>query len=131
MKKILRISVNGQSYDVEAEIFDDYPSAAAPAAGSAAIRSASADATPTAAAQPRTVSNPSAAAGDIPSPIAATVVSVLAPAGSEVAEGDVLMVLEAMKMNTEITSPCAGKVTTVSVSQGQTVEEGQTLMTIA
>jgi len=50
--------------------------------------------------------------------------------GDEVAVGDVLLVIEAMKMETEIKSPFAGKINSINVSQGDTVANGQVLVTI-
>lgn len=50
--------------------------------------------------------------------------------GDEVAVGDVLLVVEAMKMETEVKSPAAGKVTSIQVSQGDAVQNGQTMVTI-
>jgi len=50
--------------------------------------------------------------------------------GDEVSEGDVLVVVEAMKMETEIKSPFSGKVLSVDVNQGDKVQTGQTLVTI-
>jgi len=129
MKKRMRITVNGQTYDVEAEILDDTqaPSSAVSAVAPGTVAAV----VPPAAPKSKTVTNPGSTPGLVPSPIAGTVISIAKPEGSEVAEGDVLLVLEAMKMNTEVTSPCAGTVTTVSVGPGESVEEGQVLMTIA
>ena len=50
--------------------------------------------------------------------------------GDEVAEGDVLLVVEAMKMETEVKSPYSGKVVSIEVAQGDTVKNGQTLVVI-
>ncbi len=126
MKKRLRITVNGQTYDVEAEILDDHQAGA-----SAATVAAASPVTPVAAAtHAKSAVSSSGTPGDVPSPIAGTVVSIAKQEGSSVAVGDVLMVLEAMKMNTEVTSPCAGKIIIIGVTQGQSVEEGQILMTI-
>ena len=50
--------------------------------------------------------------------------------GDEIAEGDVLLVVEAMKMETEVKSPFSGKVVSVEVAQGDTVKNGQTLVVI-
>lgn len=127
MKKRMRITVNGHTYEVEAEILDDQQvtSSTIPAAAGTATTVA----TPTATPKVKVVS--SGTPGVVPSPIAGTIVSISKPAGSEVAVGEVLLVLEAMKMNTEVTAPSSGKITEVSVSQGESVEEGQALMTIA
>jgi pyruvate carboxylase subunit B len=50
--------------------------------------------------------------------------------GDEVAEGDVLLVVEAMKMETEVKSPVAGKVNSIQVAQGDAVQNGQTMVVI-
>ena len=50
--------------------------------------------------------------------------------GDEVAEGDVLLVVEAMKMETEVKSPASGKVISIEVSQGDAVQNGQTMVVI-
>lgn len=128
MKKRMRITVNGHTYEVEAEILDDNQ-AAAPAS-SAAVGGVAGVVAPKAAPAPKAKVVSSGTPGLVPSPLAGTVVSIAKTEGSQVAAGDVLLVLEAMKMNTEVTAPSAGTVTTVSVSQGESVEEGQALMTI-
>jgi urea carboxylase len=57
--------------------------------------------------------------------------AVLAEEGATVAEGDKLLILESMKMETAIVAPCAGHVTRVLVAPGQIVEPGQTLVVLA
>lgn len=62
------------------------------------------------------------------SPIAGVVVKVAAQAGQQIQTGDVLMVLEAMKMETEITSPIAGTISQLKAKQGDSVQAGQVLI---
>ena len=59
-----------------------------------------------------------------------TILSVNVTVGQKVAEGDVLMILEAMKMENEIMAPHAGTVTAVSVAKGASVETGTLLVVI-
>ena len=59
-----------------------------------------------------------------------TVMSVKVSAGQAVKKGDVLLVLEAMKMENEIFAPCDGTVAAVSVSQGDAVESGKVLVVL-
>ncbi|MBL8178632.1 MAG: biotin/lipoyl-binding protein [Bryobacterales bacterium] len=62
------------------------------------------------------------------SPIAGTVTKVLAQPGQSIQPGDVLLVLEAMKMETNITAPIAGKVASLPVKAGDAVQGGQVLV---
>lgn len=62
------------------------------------------------------------------SPINGIVVKVLAQAGQQIQTGDTLLVLEAMKMETNITAPIAGKVARVNVSAGDSVQSGAVLV---
>lgn len=67
---------------------------------------------------------------NIPAPLAGNVFKVLADVGDSVAEGDVILVLEAMKMETEIRSTGSGIVTSVAVSAGDAVKVGDVLLTL-
>lgn len=115
MKK-LRVTVEGKSYDVTVELLgegaaDQVPSV--PSAESSSHASSSEIAEP------------------VPSPLAGKVVSIGVGAGQQVKEGDELMVLEAMKMNTHVYAPQSGIVERIQVQTGDNVEEGQSLMTIS
>lgn len=130
--KQLRITVEGKTYDVTVELLDDGGMAApkpsaAPSRGG--IRSASVDA-PQAQAKPKAAPAPTAD-GAVLSPLAGKVVSVDVAVGAEVKEGDQLMTLEAMKMNTMVYAPAEGQIKEVLVEAGIAVEEGQALLTIA
>jgi biotin carboxyl carrier protein len=123
--KRLRITVEGKSYDVEVELLDD--SAEPSANSSVGIQSS------TSTAQSVTIkkSPPSVSAGDegaIVSPLSAVVVSVDVAVGDTVKEGQKVITLEAMKMNTTVPATAAGIVEAIQVSAGDAVEEGQPLI---
>jgi biotin carboxyl carrier protein len=132
MTKNLKITVDGKVYAVTVEMPDEGPAVGLPPA--------IAPAAPLAAAAPAPVIAPPAAKpaasattgpGEISSPLAGKVVSVEVKPGQDVTEGQQVMTLEAMKMNTYIYAPKAGKVSTVLVTAGDAVEEGAVLMAIA
>lgn len=121
MKK-LRITIDGKSYDVEVEMLGEVSKASAPVAAPAPapVQAAPAPA-------------PKAAAGanTVASPLAAVVVSVDVKPRQQVKEGDKLITLEAMKMNTFVFAPSAGTVGEILVSAGQSVAEGDALINLA
>lgn len=121
--KRLRITVEGTTYEVDIELLEEgnsVPSFAALPSAAAATPSAS-----TTAVAPVTQS---AGEAGVPSPLAAVVVSVDVQVGQVVQEGDKLLTLEAMKMNTIVSAPKTGTVNVIHVSQGAAVEEGQALL---
>ena len=67
---------------------------------------------------------------EVKAPVPGAILKVVARDGDEVAEGDVLILMEAMKMETEIKAPCAGKVSSVRVDVGATVMPGDILVTL-
>ena len=73
---------------------------------------------------------PSASSEALPSPLQGTVFKVVVAEGAEVAEGDLICVIEAMKMENEITAHRAGKVTALKVKEGDAVNSGDILATI-
>ena len=108
MKKY-KVNVNGTAYEVEIEEMTGAPAAAPVAAAPAAH----------------------AGAGErVAAPMPGNILSVNVAAGDTVKKGQVLMILEAMKMENEIMAPCDGKVTAVAVTKGAAVESGALLCTI-
>ncbi len=67
----------------------------------------------------------------VPAPLAGNIFKILVAPGQAVAEGDVIMILEAMKMETEVRSPAAGTIAQVNVKEGDAVQVGETLLTLA
>ena len=119
--KNLRITVNGVAYDVQVEELGAEAAPAAPAPMKAAA--------PAKAAAPK--KSPAGAGEKVAAPMPGTIVSVNVSDGQSVKKGDVLVVLEAMKMENEIKAPNDGTVTSVAVSKGESVDTGATLVTIA
>ncbi|MGQ8367397.1 sodium-extruding oxaloacetate decarboxylase subunit alpha [Glaciecola sp. 1036] len=73
---------------------------------------------------------PAADVQAINSPLAGNIFKVLVNQGDQVDEGDVILILEAMKMETEVRSTCSGTVQSISIKEGDTVQSGQALMAI-
>ena len=130
MKKF-NITVNGTAYEVEVEEVKAGDSA--PVAIPAAPVAAAPAPAPAAAPAPAPAA-PAAAAGAgetaVEAPMPGKVIKVVAAAGTAVKSGDVVIILEAMKMQNEICAPCDGTVKAVNVSAGQTVTAGQAMAII-
>jgi len=127
MRKFI-INVNGTSYEVEVEEVGGVPSAA-PVAAAAPTPAPSA--APAAAAAPAPApAAPPAGCETVTAPMPGTIVSVKVSVGQSVNAGDVLCVLEAMKMENEIVAPKAGKVVAVSASSGASVNTGDALVSL-
>ena len=107
--KNLKVTVDGQVFEVEVEALDSAEESSSPAASS----------------------GPPAGDGeDVPSPLAGKVVEVEVSVGDHVSEGETLLVLEAMKMNTLVSAPKSGSVVAIHVAAGDMVEEGQGLVSV-
>lgn len=72
----------------------------------------------------------SASAEPVPSPLSGNIFKILVSVGQQVEEGDVIMILEAMKMETEISAPQSGVVASIHVKEGDSVQVGQTLLAL-
>lgn len=122
--KNYRITVNGTAYDVAVE---ELGGSAAPASAPAAapVAAAPAAAAPAAPA-------PSAGAGSITvtAPMPGKILAVKASVGQAVKKGDVVLILEAMKMENEVVAPEDGTVASIDVAVGAAVEAGDTLATL-
>lgn len=126
--KNYNVTVNGQTYEVGVE---ELGGSAAPAAAAPVARPAAAPA-PKAAPAPAPKAAAPVAAGSttIAAPMPGKVLSVKCSNGQAVKAGDVVMILEAMKMANEITAPVDGTVSDVRVSANQTVKTGEVMIVI-
>jgi biotin carboxyl carrier protein len=123
------ISVNGTSYNVEVEEIGGFSAPVAAPAAMAAPAAAPAAAAPAAPAAPKAA--PVASGTQVKSPMPGNILDVKVSVGDTVAEGDVLMILEAMKMENEILAPCDGKIVGIQVAKGASVNSGDVLAVLA
>ncbi len=128
------ITVNGKTYEV---LVEEAGVASAPVAAPVAVPTAAPVAAPVAAPAPTAAPAPAAAPVAAPAngttvsaPMPGTILDVKVSNGQAVKEGDVLCVLEAMKMENDIQAPCNGTVIAVQASKGASVDTGAPLVTI-
>jgi methylmalonyl-CoA carboxyltransferase small subunit len=125
----LKITVDGKVYEVDVDVSEPEPPGPGYIPPASAIVARVPAAAPAAAAAARPSSAPVADESKVcRSPIAGVVVRVSAQVGQSIQANDVLLVLEAMKMETVITSPIAGKVARVNAKAGDAVQSGQVLV---
>lgn len=134
MIKKLRVTVDGKPYEVTVEMPEQVSQSQSVASQAPAVSSPPPAPAPAA---PKPVAAPAPAApavaagpGAVPSPLSGRVTAVAVTVGQSVNEGDQLLTLEAMKMNTFVFAPKSGKVVAVSVAVGDAVSEGQALAQI-
>ncbi|HIU68298.1 MAG TPA: biotin/lipoyl-binding protein [Candidatus Caccomorpha excrementavium] len=138
MKKY-KVTLNGRTYEVEVEagkamLVDEYeayapaPAASAPASAPAA---AAAPAAPAASTAPAAAPAVQAAGETITAPMPGNILRIEVTNGAAVKAGQILIVLEAMKMENEILAPRDGTVAQIIVQKGSTVETGSPLVVLA
>ena len=119
----LNITIDGKTYEVDVEVAEADHAGLPPAypIGSAVLSGS------VAGAPPAPVTNDAAVdeAKVCRSPVSGIVVRLIAQSGQHLQVGDPLMVLEAMKMETNITAPIAGRIAALRVAQGDNVQSGQ------
>jgi methylmalonyl-CoA carboxyltransferase 1.3S subunit len=123
----LNITIDGKTYEVDVEAVE--PTAPAPLmrglpVGSAPVRVPAAPAPSPAAGSDKPVDE----AKVCRSPVSGIVIRVAAQIGQSLQTGDVLLVLEAMKMETNITAPGPGKIAAIPVKEGDSVQSGQVVV---
>ena len=134
MKKF-NITVNGRSYEVDVEEIGGSSSPApvrrqeSPVAAAASSAPSAPSKAPTSA--PKAAPAPVVEGGEtVNSPMPGTILDIKVNVGDSVANGTVLVILEAMKMENEIMAPVAGKVLSINVTKGASVNSGDVLVVI-
>ena len=132
MTKQYTVTVNGTAYEVTVESVSGGRMASAPVArtASAPVARVAAPAPAAAPAAPKAAPAASGSGETVSSPMPGTILDVKVAAGQAVKSGDILFILEAMKMENEIFAPCDGTVSSVAVSKGAAVNPGDVLCVI-
>lgn len=129
MERKLRITVDGHEYFVTVEDLTEGSSLTLPSPGSMYIPNSS-PAAPAAAAPSAEARAAPAAAGDVTSSLGGVVETLAVAVGQTVNQGDVIAVIEAMKMKAPMVAHRGGKVAAIHVKVGEAVEVGRPLATI-
>jgi biotin carboxyl carrier protein len=129
----LRVTVEGKTYEVDVEVLDETPTG--PMYGSTSVHSTTvappttpSHASPSHAAEHAAVPPAGGSEHVVKAPIVGTILQLKVAPGDTVSINQVLLVMEAMKMETNIASPIAGTIKTIRVSPGEAVKAGQVLV---
>ena len=121
-----RITVEGKTYEMDVELIGANGAVVAPVAKAAAPVAAAPKAAPApAAAKPAEVGS-----GSVVAPMPGTILKVLKATGDAVKAGEVVLILEAMKMENEITAPVDGTIGSLNLTEGSTVAGGDLLFDV-
>lgn len=131
-----KVTLNNKTYEVEVEegsamLIDEY-ALKAPAAAQNTVSAAAAPAAVPAAPAAQDRPQQTLAGGEaVKSPMPGNILKINVSAGQHVEEGDVIIILEAMKMENEVVAPRTGTIAQITVTKGAVVETGATLAVIA
>src|SRR5664279_118178 len=128
----LQIGIDGKTYEVEVEVLEDDSAPRMPNYGPYPIVPATVQPAPAATRPPSQVSEENVDEEKVcRSPVAGLVIKVSVSTGQSIQAHDLMMVLEAMKMETNVTSPVSGKIKNVRVVQGDAVKVNQIVVEFA
>lgn len=123
MKKF-KITVNGQTYEVEVEEIGGSGQAVSPSVGTQP------QSQPAKVVETVTTPEVSTAGTPVIAPMPGAILDIKVNVGDQVEEGDIVAVLEAMKMENELSAPVSGKVLSISFNKGASVDANDTILTI-
>jgi len=124
----LTITIDGKTYEVEVEASEPESSAAPLLLSSVNLSPAPLGVPAVTPAAPRETGTAANEEKVCRSPVSGIVVRIAAQVGQTLQPGDILLVLEAMKMETNITAPRAGKIAAIRANQGDSVQAGQVVV---
>jgi biotin carboxyl carrier protein len=121
-----RITVEGKTYEMDVELIGANGAVVAPVAKAASPVAAA----PKAAPAPAQAKPAEVGSGSVVAPMPGTILKVLKATGDAVKAGEVVLILEAMKMENEITAPVSGTVGSLNLTEGSTVAGGDLLFEV-
>ena len=128
-----RITLEGKTYEMDVELIGE-GGAVQPVAKAAAPASAPASATsvaaPVSAPAPAKQASAEVSSGSVVAPMPGTVIKIVKNVGDEVKAGELVLILEAMKMENEISAPVSGTVSAINCTAGGTVNGGDVLFEV-
>lgn len=125
-----RITLDGKTYEMDVELLGANGAVIAPAKVAAPVAAPAAVAPKAAPAPAAAKPAANAGSGSVVAPMPGTILKVLKKDGDAVKAGDVVLVLEAMKMENEITAPVDGAIASLSLAEGSTVGGGDLLFEV-
>ena len=123
-----RITVEGKTYEMDVELIGANGAVVAPAP--VAKAAAPVVAAPKAAPAPAAAKPAEVGSGSVTAPMPGTILKVLKATGDAVKAGEVVLILEAMKMEIEITAPASGTIGSLNLTEGSTVAGGDLLFDV-
>jgi len=127
MEKKFKVTVDGKPYTVTVEDISEVGSSLYPSPG---LRANIVNTEPAVAAATNTPTAAAPGENELPSPLSGVIVEIAVSSGVNVAKGDKVIVVEAMKMKTMISAHKSGKIASIGVAVGDGVAAGQVLMII-
>ena len=124
----LQIGIDGKKYEVEVEVIEDDTAPRLPNFGPYPAVPSTLQSAPAATAPPAAAEDKQDDGKVCRSPVAGVVIKVNVQAGKEIQADELMIILEAMKMETNITAPWAGKVKSVRVKEGEAVKANQVVV---